>query len=177
MDHAKNRVGPYEIPRQNRSATMLRVARKLRGIDRGFASILSDRRSAVQLGLIEVNPFLILRARPGRRCAVGARSRAYRCRCPSREDSTSGRRQRHRTRQQFFETRSPRAATHTMAPTSSSCRIPVQASRRTYSRAFSSASSARTRRVPAANRTAEARALDFRLARGSPTRLKAETVP
>jgi hypothetical protein len=68
VDHAEHRVGSDEIPRIHGIAVVKRIAHEFLRIDRFDASVdEAVRTPAIQLGLVDIVPFLIFRAR-----AVGA---------------------------------------------------------------------------------------------------------
>ena len=59
VHYAKNRIGSHEVPGIHRRATLCRISRKAHRVD-GVDSATAAWRTAIELGLIEVDPFLVL---------------------------------------------------------------------------------------------------------------------
>src|ERR1700685_665747 len=78
MDHAEERVYANEIPRINRRATRRGIALQLFGIKRSNSAFgeAGARRSAIQLGVVDINALIVVSSRSERssvRCARAAR--------------------------------------------------------------------------------------------------------
>jgi hypothetical protein len=75
MHDAKNRVGANKIPRIDRSALMRWVALELVRIDRCDSAVRTVWRSAVLLGLVDIDSLVEFGGRAGRRRAWRAKVR------------------------------------------------------------------------------------------------------